>query len=73
MSFGSVAATFPPAAQAYADALEAVRELPVRVLLTTGGHELDLGEIPDNVHVEPWVPQQVVLAHAAAAVVHGGS
>jgi hypothetical protein len=28
---------------------------------------------PDNVHVERWVPQQDVLAHARAAVVHGGS
>ena len=49
--------------------------LPVRVLLTVG-RDLDLGalpETPDNVHVEPWVPQQDVLAHASAAVVHGGS
>jgi UDP:flavonoid glycosyltransferase YjiC (YdhE family) len=47
----------------------------VRVLLTVG-RELDpeaLGRAPDNVHVEPWVPQQDVLGHAAAVVCHGGS
>ena len=33
VSFGSVAATFPPAAQVYATALAAVAELPIRVLL----------------------------------------
>jgi MGT family glycosyltransferase len=40
------------------------------------GRDLDLDALPDvpeNVHVEPWVPQQDVLAHASAAVVHGGS
>ena len=39
VSFGSVAATVPPAAQVYGRALEAVADLPVRVLLTTGGNE----------------------------------
>lgn len=73
VSFGSVAATFPPAAQVYADALEAVRELPVRVLLTTGGHELELGAVPDNVHVERWVDEPAVLGHADAVVGHGGA
>lgn len=73
VSFGSVAATFPPAAQAYAKALEAVAGLPVRVLLTTGGNDLDLGQIPPNVHVERWVAEADVLPLASAAVGHGGS
>jgi UDP:flavonoid glycosyltransferase YjiC (YdhE family) len=75
VTFGSVAGQFPQALPAYGVALRAVAGLPVRVLLTVG-RDLDVGalpEIPDNVHVEPWVPQQDVLAHAAAAVVHGGS
>jgi MGT family glycosyltransferase len=60
---------------AYGVALSAVAGLPARVLLTVG-RDLDvdaLPEVPDNVHVERWVPQQDVLAHASAAVVHGGS
>jgi UDP:flavonoid glycosyltransferase YjiC (YdhE family) len=73
VSFGSVAATFPPAAQVYASALAAVAELPVRVLLTTGGNDIDLGAVPDNVHVERWVDEADVLAHAAAIVGHGGA
>ena len=75
VTFGSVAGQFPQALPAYGVALSAVAGLPVRVLLTVG-RDLDLGalpETPDNVHVEPWVPQQDVLAHASAAVVHGGS
>ena len=55
VSFGSVAATFPPAAQLYAAAIAAVAQLPVRVLLTLGCNELDLGDLPPNVHVESWV------------------
>jgi hypothetical protein len=74
VTFGSVAAQFPPAATAYARALEAASDLPVRVLLTVGvGAELELGEPPPNVHVERWVPQADVLGHAAAVVGHGGS
>jgi MGT family glycosyltransferase len=45
-------------------------------VLLTVGNDLDLDALPpapDNVRVERWVPQQDVLAHAAAAVVHGGS
>lgn len=73
VSFGSVAATFPPAAQVYSAALAAAAELPVRVLLTLGGNELELGEVPPNVQVESWVSEPDVLAGAAAAVGHGGS
>jgi UDP:flavonoid glycosyltransferase YjiC (YdhE family) len=75
VTFGSVAGQFPQALPAYGVALSAVADLPVRVLLTVG-RDLDraaLPEAPDNVHIEPWVPQQDVLGHASAAVVHGGS
>jgi hypothetical protein len=52
----------------YRVALDAVAELPVRALLTTGkGLEPGaLGAIPANVHVEAWVPQRDVLPRAAA-------
>ena len=73
VSFGSVAATFPPAAQVYGAALAVAAELPVRVLLTLGGNELELGDIPSNVHVESWVSEPDVLAGASAAVGHGGT
>lgn len=73
VSFGSVAATFPPAAAAYGKALEAVSELPVRVLLTTGGNDLELGAVPANVHVERWVREPDVLAQASVVVGHGGA
>jgi len=75
VTFGSVAGSFPQALPAYGVALGAVADLPVRVLLTVG-RDLDLDALsatPDNLHVERWVPQQDVLAHASAAVVHGGS
>ncbi|HEY7455103.1 MAG TPA: glycosyltransferase [Thermoleophilaceae bacterium] len=75
VTFGSVAGGFDEAARVYSLALAAVADLPARVLLTVG-RELDLSTLPPapgNVRIEPWVPQQDVLPHAAAAVVHGGS
>jgi MGT family glycosyltransferase len=65
-------AAFLWSAAAYRLALDAVAELPVRVLLT-GARDLDLGVVPPNVHVEAWVPQADVLAYASAVICHGGS
>ena len=73
ISFGSVAASFPPAAQVYARALEQVANLPARVLLSTGGNDVELGDVPGNVHVERWVDEPAFLGHAAAVVGHGGT
>jgi UDP:flavonoid glycosyltransferase YjiC (YdhE family) len=73
VTFGSVAGGLPIGAIAIRAALDAVAELPVRVLLTVGRAPVDLGPIPANVHVEAWVPQGDVLAQATAVVCHGGS
>lgn len=73
VSFGSVAAATPFAAVVYAKALDAVSALPVRVLLTTGGNDLELGVVPANVQVERLVDEADVLAYASVAVGHGGA
>lgn len=54
-------------------ALEAVAELPVRALLTTGP-ALDLTgvAIPGNTRVVDFVPHAAVLPHAALTVTHAG-
>ncbi|MDP9073001.1 MAG: glycosyltransferase, partial [Actinomycetota bacterium] len=55
--------------------LEALRELPVRVLVTVGpqGDPATLGSQPAHVRVERYVPQSAVLAHCDLVVSHGGS
>jgi UDP:flavonoid glycosyltransferase YjiC (YdhE family) len=75
VTFGSVTASEPTAAPIYGIALEAVAELPARVLLTTGVAADDLGlEAPGaHVHIARWVPQADVLPHARVVVCHGGS
>jgi MGT family glycosyltransferase len=75
LSFGSMAAGLPGIfPQIYLAALDALAELPARVLVTIGnGREpLELGPQPSNVRVERWVPQADVAARAAVMVVHGG-
>lgn len=74
-TFGTVAAGVPFAAAAFRTVVEALAELPVRVLATVGdsGDPSAWSALPPNVHVERWVPQQDVLAHAAAMVCHGGT
>jgi UDP:flavonoid glycosyltransferase YjiC (YdhE family) len=75
VTFGSIAGGMPTARGAFTAALEAVADLPVRVLLTTG-HGIApgaLGVVPPNAHVEAWVPQGDVLPHAAVIVCHAGS
>lgn len=75
LTFGSVVGHLPEAAGVYRTALDAVSGVPARVLLTIGrGMDAGrLGPVPDNTHVEQWVPQSDVLADAAVVVCHGGS
>jgi UDP:flavonoid glycosyltransferase YjiC (YdhE family) len=75
ITFGSIAGSMSDARSIYRTSLDAVADLPVRALLTTGrGIEAGaLGAIPANVHVEAWIPQRDVLPRAAALVCHGGS
>lgn len=74
VTFGSITATLPHLAPVYAATLDALRDAPVRVLLTTGS-EVDLTALephPENTRVETWWPQANVMPHAAAVVGHGG-
>ena len=75
MTFGTVAGSSDKARATFRAALDAVAALPVRALLTTGP-VMDvgaLGAIPDNVRLEAWVPQDLVMPRAAALLCHGGS
>jgi UDP:flavonoid glycosyltransferase YjiC (YdhE family) len=75
LSFGSVTGGLPMAPALYGAALEAVEQVPARVLVTVG-NDLDLdalGPPPANVHLTRWVPQADALAEAALVVCHGGS
>jgi UDP:flavonoid glycosyltransferase YjiC (YdhE family) len=53
----------------------AVRDLPVRVLVTVGPHgdPATLGTQPGHVRVERYVPQSAVLKHCDLVVSHAGS
>jgi UDP:flavonoid glycosyltransferase YjiC (YdhE family) len=75
VSFGSAAAGNGFFPDVYRGAVDALADLPVRVLLTVGTEvdPADLGAVPANTHVEPWVPQGAVMTHATAMVGHGGS
>jgi len=75
VSFGSAAAGNGFSPRVYREAVEALADEPVRVLLTLGTEvdPIDLGPVPENAHVERWVPQGAVMPHAAAMVGHGGS
>jgi UDP:flavonoid glycosyltransferase YjiC (YdhE family) len=75
VTFGTVLGHLGEAQAVYRTLLDAVGDVPVRVLLTVG-RKIDpetLGVIPDNVHIERWVPQQDVFPHAHLVVCHGGS
>ena len=75
LSFGSVTGSLAMAGEVYRLALEAVKDLPMRVLLTVGNRidVTELGPVPENVHVERWVPQEQVFPEASLVICHGGS
>jgi UDP:flavonoid glycosyltransferase YjiC (YdhE family) len=75
ITFGTLVGSNPRGRVLYKVALDAVAELPVRALLTTGRgfDRAALGAVPSNVQVEEFIPQREVFAHARAVVCHGGS
>jgi hypothetical protein len=74
VTFGSVAGSIPHFAGVFREALDALAGLDGRVLMTVGRtvDPDDLGPLPANAHVERWLPQNDVLAHASAVIGHGG-
>ncbi|PRW62798.1 glycosyltransferase [Actinopolyspora mortivallis] len=55
-------------------ATEALAQPGIRLLVATGPVDpADLGEQPDNVVVQSWLPQAELLAHLDLLVHHGGS
>ena len=54
-------------------AIEGLAMLDADILLALGSAAGDIGEVPANVHVEPFVDQAKVVAHADLVVHHGGS
>jgi UDP:flavonoid glycosyltransferase YjiC (YdhE family) len=55
--------------------LRGVRDLPIEVVMTVG-RQIDpasFGPQPDNVHIERYIPQSVLLPHCDVVLHHGGS
>ena len=75
LTFGSVAPTVGFFPELYRTAIDALAELPVRLLVTVGRERdpADIGPTAPNVHVARWIPQADVMPEAAAMVCHGGS
>jgi UDP:flavonoid glycosyltransferase YjiC (YdhE family) len=75
VTFGSVAGALPPFAGVFREALDALAETDAAVVMTVGRGTIDpasLDPVPANAYVTDWLPQDAVLAHAAAVVGHGG-
>src|SRR5688572_9104887 len=55
--------------------LEGLREQPVNLILTVGRnrHPMEFGEQPAHVHVERYIPQDLLLPLCDLVVTHGGS
>jgi len=61
--------------EALSTVVQALRDLPVRLIVTVGpaGDPASLGPQPSNVHVARYIPQEQLLPHCGAVVSHAGS
>ena len=75
LTFGTVAPQREFFPDVYRAAIDALATLPAELLVTIGRDRdpAQLGTVPANVHVEPWVDQAIILRHASVVVCHGGS
>lgn len=55
--------------------IEGLRDLPVNLIVTLGRGKdpADFGPQPLNVHIEPYIPQSLLLPRCDLMVMHGGS
>ena len=74
MSFGTVAATIGFFPDLYRAVIDALADLPIRLLVTVGeeADPAELGPLPGHVRVERWIPQAEIFTEADAMVGHGG-
>ena len=75
VTFGTVLGHLPESRAVYRTALDAVADLPARVLMTVG-RAVDpaaLAPVPLNTQIKRWVPQTEVFREARVVVCHGGS
>jgi UDP:flavonoid glycosyltransferase YjiC (YdhE family) len=70
MSFGSVAATIGFFPSLYRTVIDALAELPIRLLVTVGeaADPAELGPLPANARVERWIPQSQVFTRGGAGL-----
>jgi UDP:flavonoid glycosyltransferase YjiC (YdhE family) len=66
---------FNKSADVFATVLEGLREENVTVIVTVGGSgdPALLGPQPDNVHIERYIPQSLLLPHCDLMISHAGS
>lgn len=72
VTFGSVSASIPFAAAGFRTAVDALTDIPARLLVTTGGAADWAASLPAHVRAESWIPQEEAISGAAAVVCHGG-
>jgi UDP:flavonoid glycosyltransferase YjiC (YdhE family) len=74
LTFGSVAATLGFFPGRYRAVIDALADLPLRLLVTVGeaADPAELGPLPAHVRAERWIPQAEVFREADAMVGHGG-
>lgn len=75
VTFGTVVVSMDKGIAMMRAALEAVGRMDLQALMTTGGMDdiSVLGDIPDNVILRDFVPQDEVFPHVSAVLCHGGS
>jgi UDP:flavonoid glycosyltransferase YjiC (YdhE family) len=75
ISFGTVVPMDGHYPDLYRAAIDAIAPLDVRTVVTVGRQvdPAELGPVPENVRVAPWVPMDELLADATALVTHGGT
>jgi UDP:flavonoid glycosyltransferase YjiC (YdhE family) len=59
----------------FARLLAGLRDLPINLVVTVGRHidPAEFGPQPDNIRIERYIPQSLILPYCSAVVSHGGS
>lgn len=74
VTLGTLFNTMPEGMPTFRMALEALRDEPMNIIVTIGrdNDPADFDPIPENIHIERFIPQSVLLPHCDIVVHQGG-
>lgn len=72
--YASLGTVFNRAPEIFRTIIAGLRQEPVNLIITIGRNQdpAQFGAVPENIHIEQFIPQDLLMPHCAGVITHGG-